>query len=76
MSWVHLNNIFQFQLMDVSNNGSVNMGDAIIDGSDADSKGVGGQSFTGDRFFSLMRHDGVVNAAYDPDVNDQQQNQL
>jgi hypothetical protein len=76
MSWVHLNNIFNIQLMDVSNNGSVNFGDAIIEGSDADSKGVGGQSFTGDRFFSIARHDGVVNVINDPDVVDQQQNQI
>lgn len=76
MLWVHLNNIYNIKLMVVSNNGSVNMGDAIIDGSDADSKDVGGQSFIGDRFLSIARHDGAVNVLNDPDIVDQQQNQI
>ncbi len=76
MIGVHLNNIFNIQLISVTSNGSVNMGDAIIDGSDADAKEVGGQSFVGDRFLSIMRHDGVVNVSIDPDVIDQQQNQI
>ena len=48
----HLNNICIFELIMYRVNGNVNMGNAILEGTSANSEGVGGQSIIGDEFAS------------------------
>lgn len=67
----HVNQIFRFVVDSVSGNGAINFGGAIIAGSTANSKEVGGQSLIGDNAASPHTHDYVWNIANDPNAVDQ-----
>ncbi len=75
-SLAHINNIFNIRINSVSSNGSVNFGNVILKGNSANAKEVGGQSIIGDTFASPANHNLVRNVMNDPDVIDQQQNQV
>ncbi len=69
----HVNNIFNIKINNISSNGSVNFGNTIHKGHNANQKQVGGQTIIGDASPSVMAGKNFVK---DPDFVDQPQKQV
>lgn len=67
----HLNNIANIRINNVLAGGNVNMGDAIFEGSSANTEATGGQSILGDEYASPVNHNFELNYDNDADIIDQ-----
>ncbi len=73
--FTHMNNIFGIRVNQASNNTSMNMGNALHKGHQANTKSNGGYNQAGDANFSPLQFNNA-NLTNDPDVADQAQAQV
>jgi hypothetical protein len=71
----HINNIFGIRINNSSNNASINYGNALHKGHQANAKMNTGYFQPGDAVFSPLQFNNA-NYAFDPDVSDQAQVQV
>ncbi|WP_166246488.1 spore germination protein [Paenibacillus turpanensis] len=72
----HINNIYNLRVNNVSSNGSINFGNVIHKGHNANSKSIGGQTIIGDSYYSPAISNYNRNYTVDPDMLDQVSKQI